>query len=98
MALRRWYHNRPCVLPFSCSTGVSLPGAGTEVPRLFRVPPLSSDTNPLCVISGYLLYSSIAYTGIGAPVGVGRAMQRCCCGGVAVGNCDQNIDKKQDLI
>lgn len=41
-----------------------------EVPRPFRVPLYPLTPILFCVISGYLLYSSIAYTGIGALVGV----------------------------
>ena len=41
-----------------------------EVPRPFRVPLYPLTPILFCVISGYLLYASIAYTGIGALVGV----------------------------
>ena len=41
-----------------------------EVPRPFRVPLYPLTPILFCVISGYLLYSSIVYTGIGALVGV----------------------------
>jgi amino acid transporter len=41
-----------------------------EVPRPFRVPLYPLTPILFCFICGYLLYSSIAYTGIGALVGV----------------------------
>ncbi|MFB8789896.1 MAG: amino acid permease [Potamolinea sp.] len=41
-----------------------------EVPRPFRVPMYPLTPILFCLVCGYLLYSSIAYTGIGALVGV----------------------------
>ena len=41
-----------------------------EVPRPFRVPFYPLTPILFCLICGYLLYSSVAYTGIGALVGV----------------------------
>jgi amino acid transporter len=41
-----------------------------EVPRPFRVPAYPLIPLLFCAICGYLLYSSLAYTGIGALVGV----------------------------
>lgn len=41
-----------------------------EVPRPFRVPMYPLIPILFCLVCGYLLYSSIAYTGIGALVGV----------------------------
>ncbi len=42
-----------------------------DVPRPFRVPLYPLTPILFCVICGYLLYSSLAYTGIGAFVGIG---------------------------
>jgi len=39
-------------------------------PRPFRVPFYPLTPLAFCVTSGYLVYSSLAYTGIGALVGV----------------------------
>jgi hypothetical protein len=41
-----------------------------EVPRPFQVPLYPLTPILFCLICGYLLYSSLAYTGIGAFVGV----------------------------
>jgi amino acid transporter len=43
----------------------------SEVPRPFQVPFYPWTPLVFCLICGYLLYSSLAYTGIGALVGVG---------------------------
>lgn len=41
-----------------------------EVPRPFRVPFYPLTPILFCIICGYLLYSSLAYTGVGALVGL----------------------------
>ena len=43
----------------------------SEVPRPFQVPFYPWTPLVFCLICGYLLYSSLAYTGMGALVGVG---------------------------
>jgi amino acid transporter len=58
---------------FFLMTGVSLfilRVREPEVPRPFQVPLYPLTPILFCLICGYLLYSSLAYTGIGAFVGV----------------------------
>jgi APA family basic amino acid/polyamine antiporter len=58
---------------FLLLTGVSLlvlRVRESHINRLFRVPFYPLTPIMFCLISGYLLYSSLAYTGVGAIAGV----------------------------
>lgn len=67
-------YTAPVFWLFLCLTGVSLMVLRRNDPartRPFRVPLYPLTPVAFCVTSGYLVYSSLAYTGLGALVGVG---------------------------
>jgi amino acid transporter len=66
-------YTAPVFWLFLCLTGVALfvlRRRDPARPRPFRVPFYPLTPLAFCVTSGYLVYSSLAYTGIGALVGV----------------------------
>ena len=67
-------YTAPVFWAFLCLTGVSLMvlrRRDPARPRPFRVPLYPLTPVAFCVTSGYLVYSSLAYSGLGALVGVG---------------------------
>jgi amino acid transporter len=67
-------YTAPVFWLFLLLTGVALlvlRARDPERPRPFRVPLYPLTPLAFCATSGYLLYSSLAYTGLGAVVGVG---------------------------
>ena len=67
------YYTAPVFWFFFLLTGISLfilRFKEPDVPRPFRVPLYPLTPILFCLTCGYLLYSSLAYTGIGALVGV----------------------------